>query len=364
METLSGILYHIQRRLLPVLEEELGPLSDLDEQFCKVISLLNLSGLQEHYRWVGNGCPPHARVWLFHAFVAKAVYQFPTTGTLINALKNQPRLRRLCGWESLGAIPSESTFSRAFSAFSRDQWPQAIHEKMVERYAQRRLAVGHISRDSTAIAVPEKRVPKAKTPPPLPRERGRPRKGQKRQPEVPKRLDLQLTRTLWENLTELPRVCNVGCKRNSRGHQESWIGYKLHLDTIDGDIPISAILTSASVHDSQVAIPLAQMSAQRVTSLYDLMDGAYDAPQIRAFSRQLGHIPIIEGNPRKGVAIPFDPAQALRFKHRTSSERVNSSLKQRYGAKWVRVKGALKVMAHLMFGVIALTATALFERLL
>jgi hypothetical protein len=32
---------------------------------------------------------------------------------------------------------------------------------------------------------------------------------------------------------------------------------------IDGDIPVSAILTSASLHDSQIAIPLAQMSAVR-----------------------------------------------------------------------------------------------------
>jgi len=39
-----------------------------------------------------------------------------------------------------------------------------------------------------------------------------------------------------------------------------------------------AVLTSASVNDSQVAIPLAQMSAARVTALYALMDSAYDAP--------------------------------------------------------------------------------------
>ncbi len=60
------------------------------------------------------------------------------------------------------------------------------------------------------------------------------------------------------------------------------------------------MLTSASVHDSQVAIPLAQMTAQRVTSLYDLMDSADDAPQIHAFSAQLGHVPIIDPHPRNG----------------------------------------------------------------
>ena len=34
-----------------------------------------------------------------------------------------------------------------------------------------------------------------------------------------------------------------------KGHQISWIGYKLHFDVADGGIPLSAILTSASLHD-------------------------------------------------------------------------------------------------------------------
>jgi hypothetical protein len=159
-----------------------------------------------------------------------------------------------------------------------------------------------------------------------------------------------------ENLAGLPTRCNVSTKRNSKGHQESWIGYKLHLDTIDGDIPVSAILTSASLHDSQVAIPLGQMTAERVTSCYDLMDGAYDSAQIRAFSRSLGHVPIISPNQRSGKnTVPLDPAQTERYKERSASERVNSLLKQRYGGRWVRVRGASKVMCHLMFGLIALT---------
>jgi hypothetical protein len=66
--------------------------------------------------------------------------------------------------------------------------------------------------------------------------------------------------------------------RNAKGHKTSWIGYKLHIDTADGDIPVSCLLTSASVHDSQVALPLATITSGRVTNLYDLMDSAYDAP--------------------------------------------------------------------------------------
>ena len=164
-------------------------------------------------------------------------------------------------------------------------------------------------------------------------------------------------------MADLPVGCDVGGKRSSKGHQEGWIGYKLHRDTVDGDFPISATLTSASVHDWQAAIPLAQRTAQRVTSLSDLRDRAYDAPQIHAFSRHWGPVPIIDPNPHGGEKLLFAPAQAQRFKERSASVRVNRLLKERYGGRWVRVRGAAKVMCHLMFGLVALTATALFARL-
>ncbi len=86
-------------------------------------------------------------------------------------------------------------------------------------------------------------------------------------------------------LDELPRKCDIGVKTSSKGHQHHWRGFKLHLDVADGQIPISAVLTSASLHDSPVAIPLATMTSRRVTSLYDVMAAAYDAEQILEHSR-------------------------------------------------------------------------------
>lgn len=305
MADLTTIFQHLQRQLFPSLTAELGPLSALDQQFCEVISLTDLGRFTRRYEWCGNGCPPCPRVWLAHAFIAKSVYQFPTTGALIDALKFRPLLRQLCGWDSAGEVPSEPAFSRAFAAFAADQLAQQVHEHMVKTHAGPKL-VGHVSRDATAIEAPERPAPKtAPATPAVPRKRGRPKQGEVRPPAPPRRLELQPARTLAENLADLPARCDVGCKRNSKGNQESWIGYKLHLDTVDGDFPVSAVLTSDSVHDSQVAIPLAPLSAQRVTSLYDLMDSAYDAPQIHAFSRSLGHVPIIDPNPRRGEKIPL-----------------------------------------------------------
>ena len=176
--------------------------------------------------------------------------------------------------------------------------------------------------------------------------------------------------TLEEMLDDLPKAANVGTKKNSKGYKETWVGYKLHIDASDGQIPISCILTSASLHDSQAAIPLARLTAQRVTNLYDLMDSAYDAETIHEYSRSLGHIPIIDIHPRRDQALKeelqaeekrckllgYRCAEDVRYRERTTVERVNARLKDEFGGRTVRVRGHTKVMCHLMFGIVALAA--------
>jgi hypothetical protein len=159
-------------------------------------------------------------------------------------------------------------------------------------------------------------------------------------------------------------------------HRISWIGYKLHIDAADGGIPLSCILTSASLHDSQVAIPLATMTAERVTNLYDLMDSAYDVPEIGWHSYLLGHVPIIDINPRdkdykeelareagaqsrSGYVHPADE----RYDERSNVERVNAGLKDNCGGRHVRVRGHAKVHCHLMFAILALTVDQLMRLL-
>ncbi len=314
MSNLSSLNIHIQRNLFPALEEEIGVLSSKERQFVRVLELMDIRPFLIDQRWCGTGRKPHCRVALAKAFIAKAIWNIPTTRGLIE--------------EHLGDH-----------------------------------LCGHVSRDATAIVGREKPL-KKKGEPKIPKKRGRPRKEEKREKKT-RRLEEQPGRSLKKNLKELPRVCDVGTKKNSKGYKQSWIGYKLHLDVIDGDIPVAGILTSASLHDSQVSIPLAQMTATRVASLYDLMDAAYDAPEIHAFSRRLGHVPIIDHNPRRsGVKKQMDPPEKHRYKERSSAERVNSNLKDNYGGRHVRVRGPKKVACHLMFGLVALTATQLFNLLL
>jgi hypothetical protein len=365
MHILFSLYRSIQQLLFPYLEENLDPLTEREQEFVLVAELARIDKHLEPYGWVGNGRKPRDRKSLALAFIAKAVWNFPTTLALIEYLKASRNLRWLCGWDQVRELPSESTFSRAFEEFSEGRLANLIHETMVRKHLKDKV-IGHISRDATAIEGREKPAKKPQVEAQPKRGRGRPKKGEEREksdkPEFT-RLDLQVGRSLQENIADLPTQCDVGCKRNSKGHQESWIGHKLHLDVADGDMPISALLTSASVHDSQVAVPLIQMSSDRVTYLYDLADSAYDAPHIKGFSRLLGHVPIIDPNMRRKDAIPLEPAQAVRFKERSSAERVNSNLKDNYGGRFVRVRGAAKVMAHLMFGIVALTVTQLFRLL-
>src|SRR5712691_1245362 len=354
-ETLSQFWLTVQGRLFPWLAEELGELSEKQKQLVAILEMLGLEGFISRSQGYA-GRPTEDRRAIGRAFVAKAVYNLVTTRQLLERLASDPSLRRLCGWERASAVPSEATFSRAVAEFTRNKLPERVHAALIEKYEQPRL-VGHISRDATAIEGRERAAKKVKKVKELAKPKGRRRKRGAAQSKPLTRLERQASMNLEEMLAELPRVCDIGTKHNSKGHQAHWVGYKLHLDVADGGIPISCILTSASVHDSQAALPLALTTAQRVSNLYDLMDAAYDAPIIKAQSRALGHVPLIDWHTRRGgEKQEFAPHERQRFKERTTVERVYARLKEEFGGRTIRVRGPAKVMTSLMFGIIALSA--------
>jgi hypothetical protein len=355
---LSGLWDSIQRVLIPFIEENTGPLTAKEAEFVRAAELSGLARHMAPYRWQCVGRPPHSRRSLALAFLAKAVWNLPTTRALLDLLLSCPSLRRLCGWGPASDVPSEATFSRVFALFARDGLPGRVHGAMVAAAMDGRI-IGHVSIDSTEIDGRERAERKPRRAKPKERQKPGPKKGQKRGARLPKRLELQAGRRLEENLRDLPGSCDRGVKRGSRGFNRSWDGYKLHMAVADGGVPVAAVLTSASVHDSQVAIPLMQMGAERATSLYDLADSAYDAALVRDYSRSLGHVPLIEASGRGSKDPPMDPAGRARFGGRTTVERVFSDVKDNHGGRFVRVRGAAKVMAHLMFGVVALTAASL-----
>ena len=362
-ERLSTYWQRIKKNLLSPIEKAIGPLTNRQQQLVSALEVIRIEDYISPH--IGVGRPSDDRVPIGRAFIAKAIYGHQTTRQLLDQLQSDIHLRRICGWEKATDVPEEWTFSRAFAEFSIKELPTKVHEALIVEFQSERL-IGHISRDSTAIDAREKAKKRPQEPKvdKLKRKRGRPKKGEEREPLVvePKRLEKQKSMDLDQMLVDLPTECDIGAKKNAKGHLICWKGYKLHIDTADGQVPISCILTSASLHDSQVALPLAEMTKQRVTNLYDLMDAAYDSMIIREHSKQLGHVPLIDFN-RRGPndERQFAPHEAQRYKERSTAERVNARLKDEFGGVCVRVRGHKKVMAHLMFGILALTVDQLMR---
>ena len=176
---LAAIWRRIQVCLLPNLQECLDdPLTQRLKQF---IAILEIVRIEEHVAAAPpdeslRGRPRQDRGPIARAFVAKAVYNLPTTDLLIEMLHLQPTLRRLCGWERRSQIPSAATFSRALAEFAHTRLGDALHAALVKKHVGRQLVL-HLSRDSTEICARERAAaapPKAEPTPP--KKRGRPKK--------------------------------------------------------------------------------------------------------------------------------------------------------------------------------------------
>jgi len=379
-QQLTQFVDTMQDRLFPLLEQSMGPLDGTAKRLVAILEMVPLSRfVPSSHGWVGR--PSQERYAIACAFVAKAVYSMAHTRQLRERLANDAQLRTICGFSSARPLPHESTFSRAFAEFATMELPQFVHEALILETQKDRL-IGHISRDSTAIEArerfPQTAAPRAPRPKgkrgPKPGKRGPHKryKGGKR-PYIPSshsRLHRQRGMKLSQMLCDLPQHCSIGVKTSADGNQKYWRGYKLHLDVADGQIPVSGILTAAALHDSQAAIPLGTMTARRVTNLYDVMDTAYDATEILEHSRSLGHVPIVRPAKRAKRGAPpesqpagrtFSWAEEDRFRERTTVERVFARLKDEFGGRQIRVRGASKIMAHLMFGVLALAADQILK---
>lgn len=360
----------VQHELLPELRHEVGELTPKLEKLTHILEWVRIEEFIAS-SWCGVGRPPHERAWLANAFVAKAVLQIATTTGLIERLSIDRALRRICGFQIVKKLPSEATFSRAFDELSQVRLAERVHEALIKEHLGNAL-IGHICRDGTAIEARERPVhvktepqndAQASAPEVASKKRGRPAKDEVRPPARESPIQRQRQQTLAQMMADIPSACDRGTKCNAQGYKISWNGYKLHLDTADCGVPVAAMLSSASMHDSRAAIPLSLMSAARVTSLYDVMDAAYCSLELHEHCRSLNHVPLIDHNPRGGEKCEFEPTDAIRYNERTVAERSNARLKDEFGGRHVRVKGGIKVMSHLMFGVLVLSADQLMRLL-
>ena len=376
VDTVSGIWARVQRSLFPALADAGVELTAKLCQLITIFEVVQLEGFVAGPSPYQVGAKPSDRRCFARAFVAKAFYRATDTKAWRERLLGDPALRKVCGWLRRAEVPSEATFSRAFAAFAEIGLLDTVHDAVVRHYLGDQPAL-NAATDSTAIPARETPVSRAKpkaddataqpieakTPAPAKRKRGRPKKGVAIPPKELTRLERQRTQEPEIALLELPTACNVGCKTNSQGNKDYWIGYKLHVRVDEAGLPLAAVTTAASVHDSQVAIPLMKLSDRRCRTLYELMDRAYDAAPLRRAAELAGHVPIIDYIRRRGQdrATELAPDRAEHYQGRTVVERFNARLKDEFGGDLVRVRGHRKVHAHLMCGVLVIFADQLLR---
>jgi len=354
---ISAFWSELPKSLFGFLESAVGPLEPHHERVALVLEVVRIEEFIESQRlWWGR--PLISRKALARAYLAKSTLGTPTTKEFRALLVVDVRLRQLCGFT--GRVPSEATFSRAFAGLAHSGIADRVHEYLVRVHLGQET-VFHLSRDATDIRAPGKNEgqPKVSEPKKKP---GR-KKGVAPKPKVKSRQEKQVEQPWQESVAELPTICDIGTKQNSKGKRFYWTGFKLHIDVADGGVPISACTTSASLHDSQAAIPLAKMSSQRLgTIFYELMDRGYVGHCIPETIRGLNHVPLIKGKAYKShLPVQFDPAAQERFSNRVAVERFFSDLKMNHGGSSVRVRGHRKVHCHLMMGVLSIFALSVLR---
>ena len=361
---------NLENSLFPSLKRELQ-LEELSNKEQKLIKILDFAAIEKNITVVSITNTPKHREEIARAFIAKSVYNIQTTRDLIDRLHSDRTLRILCGWRYKNDIPSESKFSRVFKELSALKIAQKTHEQFVKEYLSDTLFFYNAS-DATKIPLREKTL-KAEEEEKPKLKRGRPKKSETREPIKPTILNQQKDmQTVEEMLSLVSTKCGVGVKQNSKGNREIWIGGKLHISAVDGDIPIVAFYSSANVHDSSVALPLIGETSRRVSYLYDLQDAGYDADIIREFSQKHGHRPIIDINPKNSQALRdkiqlaedekkkfeyFNLPQSSDIHHynqRSMVERVNKYLKEDFGCNTIYYQGATKVASVLAFGILSI----------
>ena len=361
---------NLENSLFPELQESLR-IEAFSTKEAKLIRVLDFAEIEKFIIMTSSTNTPKYREQIARAFVAKSVYNFQTTRDLINRLHIDRTLRILCGWRYESQIPSEATFSRAFDEISTMQIAQKTHEQFVEKYLSEKTFFYNAT-DATKISLREKPV-KVEKNKPKQKKRGRSKKSETREAKQPSILERQKNmQTVEEKLSLVSTKCGVGVKQNSKGNREVWIGGKLHISVVDGDIPITAFYSGANVHDSSVALPLMQETSKRVRYLYDLQDSGYDADIIREYSYKLGHRPIIDINPKNSKELKAKielkkheketfaylnqhlNCDEQHYNQRSMVERVNKLLKDDFGCNTIYYQGATKVASVLAFGILSI----------
>ena len=126
--TLMQMAHLFQMELFPRMEAAVGELSAPAKLLTKTVAIVPLDRVLTR-NWLGR--PAGHRKAMLIAFLAKSIYPLATTRQLLDRLRSDEQLHRICGWQTAAQIPSESTFSRAFAQFARQRSGEHLHQLLL-----------------------------------------------------------------------------------------------------------------------------------------------------------------------------------------------------------------------------------------
>jgi hypothetical protein len=368
---IAKIWTNIQYNLFPYLEQQLGELSSDFRKLAAILELIRIEDFIPSYKF-NEGRPPRDLAAMARAYIAKIYLKINYTRDLVERLKRDKQLQQLCGFDLFRNIPSQSKFSRAFKKFATLSIPEKSHQALIQEVYKDEL-LRNIVIDSAPLSAREKaKRPKLSK---IERKRQKDReRGAKKRGELLNRRQIQMNQDNKKSLQDLPKSCDKGMKKSSEGYTQIWKGYKLHVAINDDCVPIASVMTSASLNDCEAAIPLIRKSNQIASNLYNLMDAAYDHPEIKQVISSSGRVAIIDSCPKgtlqkemktqeieRKKILNFETVEDRHYKERMPKERFIALYKDFYGGRSIFYKGYEKVFCHVQFGVLTLTASTLLN---
>lgn len=257
-----------------------------------ILSQIDVSKLAKALRKTGEARGPkgYEPTSLIYSLIAMQVEKIQTIKDLVLQLKQNPVLRYACGFDVLGRVPSESTFSRFIEKLTETEELQNLFYALVLKAKDLNIIDGDsIAIDSTKLDSYEAAKPK-------------------------------------KSIVDDGTNPNWGMKRDTNGNNIRWFGWKLHiLCDSKSELPLDILVTPASIYDGTVAIPLIEhffnTYRDAFKPTYYSMDSGYDFEYIYSdIIKRFNGIPIIAYNPRRSYAPPegvdedFNPVCSAGYK--------------------------------------------------
>ena len=168
-----------------------------------------------------KGLKGYDPVCLIYALIAIQFEKIQSIKDLVTKLNENSILRYCCGFEVLGKVPSESTFSRFLNKLSDSQELEELFHNLVITAKEPDIIDGdHVSIDSTKLNSYEAAIAKK------------------------------------DNVDDGTNP-NWGMKKDTNGNNIRWFGWKLNiLCDSKSELPLDIMISPASNYYGSVAIPL------------------------------------------------------------------------------------------------------------